>query len=73
MISVVADAAMVRAEAEERCGDCGSIGAGYNNHTALKMVKKVIVTKTNLFFVLGKASGSRNLSILVQKLFFLYL
>ena len=40
LISVVADAAMVRAEAKERCGDCCSICDGCNNHAALKMVKK---------------------------------
>ena len=67
---MVADAIMVRAEAEEKYGDCCSVGDGCNNYAAIKMVKKVIVTKANLFFVLvGKASGHRNLSILVQVLF----
>ena len=39
LISVVGDAAMVRAEAEERCGGF-FISDGCNNYAALKMVKK---------------------------------
>ena len=65
---------MVRVETKGRCGeavvgfvdddDCFTSCDGCSNHAACRMVKKVIITKVILYFLLvGKASESINLAL----------
>ena len=76
MITVVVPWPMVRVETKGRCveavvgfvddDDCFTSCDGCSNHAARRMVKKVIITKAILYFLLvGKASESIDLALQV--------